>query len=98
MVAWIGVAGFIFYFFYDVNSVLWKNKILHAFFAVGCLCILIATGITVSEVCLTGGYQIFRIGYSWEQRYSFGGIAVYAFFCIAFRGDISGTGCTEESI
>ena len=55
MVAWIGVAGFIFYFFYDMNSVLWKNKILHAFFAVGCLCILIATGITVSEVCLTGG-------------------------------------------
>ncbi len=35
----LGTAGFLLYFIYDVNSVLWKRAVLQTFFAVGSLCV-----------------------------------------------------------
>lgn len=36
--------GFFCYFFYDINSVTWKNKFLQRFFLVGTLLVAFATG------------------------------------------------------
>lgn len=43
MGAWIlGTAGFVLYFFYDINSLKWQNKILSRFFWLGTACVLVS--------------------------------------------------------
>ena len=39
----LGVFGFLLYFLYDVNSILWKKKIFQSNFLVGTICIVIGT-------------------------------------------------------
>lgn len=39
----MGLLGFVLFFLYDVNSVLWKKKALHGFFTAGCLLITAGT-------------------------------------------------------
>lgn len=35
----MGTVGFLLYFIYDINSIIWKNSILQRFFATGSLCV-----------------------------------------------------------
>ena len=38
----MGTAGFVLYFFYDINSLKWQNKILSRFFWLGTACVLVS--------------------------------------------------------
>ena len=35
----LGTIGFLLYFIYDINSIIWKNSVLQRFFAIGSLCV-----------------------------------------------------------
>jgi protein-S-isoprenylcysteine O-methyltransferase Ste14 len=39
----LGSFGFILLFIYDINSVIWKNRILHRLFFIGCMFLLLST-------------------------------------------------------
>ena len=51
----MGIAAFVLYFLYDVNSVLWKNKILNTFFFAGTGILLIAA-VGVFTEAAAGGF------------------------------------------
>lgn len=40
----LGTLAFVLFFIYDWNSITWKNKLIHSFFGVGFLLLLISTG------------------------------------------------------
>lgn len=38
----LGTTGFLLFFIYDINSVLWKRSVIQKFFAAGCCCVVIS--------------------------------------------------------
>lgn len=50
----LGTAGFLLYFIYDINSVVWKNAVLQKFFAAGSVCVAVSAVWTMG-MALSGG-------------------------------------------
>ena len=39
----LGTVGFLLYYLYDINSIIWKNSVMQKFFAGGSVCVVVAT-------------------------------------------------------
>lgn len=68
-----GILGFVLFFLYDINSVVWKKKALYGSFAAGCICVAVSTCLLAWKSLLKGGLV-------------YGGIlllaAAFLFFCL----------------
>lgn len=54
----LGTLGFLLYFIYDINSVIWKNSVLQKFFAAGSLCVVISALGTLGMSLKDGGGRL----------------------------------------
>ena len=59
-----GLAAFGLYALYDINSVLWKKRILHFFFGVGSAILVVST-----VFCLVSAYGTYSIRWMQDSRY-----------------------------
>lgn len=50
----LGTIGFLLYFIYDVNSIIWKNSVIQKFFATGSICVA-ASAVWAMGMALTDG-------------------------------------------
>lgn len=80
-----GVIGFGLFIVYDVNSVVWKKKILHSFFLFGCLFIAASTVLGVLEA--VKGYGSTKASAVWLViAAGFLGVLIYTlFFALPFK-------------
>lgn len=53
----LGTAGFLLYFIYDINSVVWKNSVLQKLFGAGSLCVVSSAFWIVWETGVSGGFS-----------------------------------------
>ncbi|MDL2250042.1 hypothetical protein LJC51_05255 [Lachnospiraceae bacterium OttesenSCG-928-J05] len=53
----IGLVGFICYFIYDINTVLWKKKVFFPFFFLGSLIVILASIYTYSKAYKQAGFS-----------------------------------------
>lgn len=51
----LGTFGFLLYFIYDLNSILWKTSVLQKFFAAGSGCVAVSAVWTVGRALTRGG-------------------------------------------
>ena len=54
---WLGIAAFVLYFLYDINSFTWKRKLPGTFFLIGTLCIGAATVLDLVFAWRTGAFS-----------------------------------------
>lgn len=80
-----GMIGFGLFIVYDLNSVIWKKKILHSFFLLGCLLIVASTVLGVLDV--GKGYGSTKVSIGWLViAAGFLGVLIYTlFFALPFK-------------
>lgn len=57
-----GFAAFVLYILYDINSVLWKKRILHSFFGIGTGIIAVSTAFCLIDAAVNGSVRWMRSG------------------------------------
>lgn len=45
----LGTVGFLLYYIYDINSIIWKNSVIQKFFAIGSICVVSSTAWVIWE-------------------------------------------------
>lgn len=83
---WLGTAGFVLCFLYDINSVKYQNRVIQKFFAAGCLCILGAVTVRLSSsLHFAAGNVGWRLAAA-AGALLFAGLLVYTlFFALPFQ-------------
>lgn len=60
----LGTAGFLLYFIYDINSIIWKNFVLQRFFALGSICVAASAVWAVWDALRNGiRYPVICVGF-----------------------------------
>ena len=55
----LGIAAFVLFFIYDVNSVTWKNAVIHRFFAVGAVLLALSSVTDIWYCAKAGAFEGF---------------------------------------
>lgn len=53
----LGIAAFVLFFIYDVNSIKWKNNILHRFFTIGAVLLTAASVVDIWQAVKAGAFK-----------------------------------------
>ena len=56
---WLGIAAFVLFFIYDINSVKWKNEVIHRFFAAGAVLLVLSSATDILKAVKAGAFKGF---------------------------------------